>query len=117
MDIKNTAAIVTGGGSGLGAATAKALAEAGAKVAIFDRNLDAAKQVASEIKGIAIECDVTNEASVQAALAAAEKAHGVARIVVNCAGILGAGRILGKEKPMALDFFAQRDQCQFSWHI
>lgn len=107
MDIKNTAAIVTGGGSGLGAATAKALAKAGAKVAIFDRNLDAAKKTAADIKGIAFECDVTNEASVQAALSAAEKAHGVARIVVNCAGILGAGRILGKEKPMALDFFAQ----------
>lgn len=107
MDIKNNAAVVTGGGSGLGAATAKLLAEHGAKVALLDRNLDAAKQVASEIKGIATLCDVTNEASVQAALAAAEKAHGVARIVVNCAGILGAGRILGKEKPMALDFFAQ----------
>jgi NAD(P)-dependent dehydrogenase (short-subunit alcohol dehydrogenase family) len=106
MDIKNNAAVVTGGGSGLGAATAKLLAENGAKVAIFDRNMDAAKAVAADIKGIAVECDVTNEASVQTALAAAEKAHGVARIVVNCAGILGAGRILGKEKPMALDFFA-----------
>jgi NAD(P)-dependent dehydrogenase (short-subunit alcohol dehydrogenase family) len=106
MDIKNTAAIVTGGGSGLGAATAKLLAEHGAKVAIFDRNLDAAKTVAAKIKGIAVECDVTSEASVQSALAAASTAHGVARIVVNCAGILGAGRILGKEKPMALDFFS-----------
>lgn len=106
MQIKNNAAIVTGGGSGLGAATAKLLAENGAKVAIFDRNMEAAKKTAADIKGIAVECDVTNEASVQAALAAAEKAHGVARIVVNCAGILGAGRILGKEKPMALDFFA-----------
>jgi NAD(P)-dependent dehydrogenase (short-subunit alcohol dehydrogenase family) len=106
MQIKGNAAVVTGGGSGLGAATARLLAEHGAKVAIFDRNLDAAKHVAAEIKGIAVECDVTSEASVQSALSAAEKAHGVARIVVNCAGILGAGRILGKEKPMALDFFS-----------
>jgi len=107
MDIKNTPTIITGGGSGLGAATAKVLAAAGAKVAIFDRNLDAAKKIAAEIKGVAVECDVTSEASVQAALAEAAKAHGVARIVINCAGILGAGRILGKEKPMALDFFSQ----------
>lgn len=107
MQCKDTAAIVTGGGSGLGAATARVLAASGARVAIFDRNADAAQAVAKETGGVAAECDVTSEASVQAAIAQAAKAHGVARIVVNCAGILGAGRILGKEKPMALDFFSQ----------
>ena len=105
MQLKDTAAIVTGGGSGLGAATAKMLASAGAKVAIFDRNGDAAKKTAGEIKGIGIECDVTNEASVKTAIEQAAKAHGIARILINCAGILGAGRILGKEGPMALDYF------------
>lgn len=101
MQLKDTIAIVTGGGSGLGAATAKLLAENGAKVVLFDRNLAAAQSVAKETNGTAVECDVTNEASVKAALTKA----GQARILVNCAGILGAGRILGKEGPMALDFF------------
>lgn len=101
MQLKDTITIITGGGSGLGAATAKLLAENGAKVVLFDRNLASAQSVAKETNGIAVECDVTNEASVKAALAKA----GQARILVNCAGILGAGRILGKEGPMALDFF------------
>lgn len=101
MQLKDTIAIITGGGSGLGAATAKLLAEHGAKVVLFDRNGVAAEAIAKETNGIAVECDVTNEASVKAALAKA----GQARILVNCAGILGAGRILGKEGPMALEFF------------
>ncbi len=101
MQLKDTTAIITGGGSGLGAATAKLLAENGAKIILFDRNLAAAQVVAKETNGVAVECDVTNEASVKTALAKA----GQARILVNCAGILGAGRILGKEGPMALDFF------------
>lgn len=101
MQIKNNLAIITGGGSGLGAATATLLAGQGAKVALLDRNLAAAESVAKKIGGIAIECDVTSETSVKAALTKA----GVPRIVVNCAGILGAGRILSKEGPMALDFF------------
>lgn len=101
MQLKDTTAIITGGGSGLGAATAKLLAENGAKVVLFDRNLAATQVVAKETNGVAVECDVSNEAGVKAALA---KATG-ARILVNCAGILGAGRILGKEGPMALEFF------------
>ncbi|MFO0390092.1 MAG: SDR family NAD(P)-dependent oxidoreductase [Alphaproteobacteria bacterium] len=101
MQLKNNIALITGGGSGLGAATARVLAAGGAKVALLDRNLVAAEAVAKETGGMAIECDVTSEASVKAAIAKA----GTPRIVVNCAGILGAGRILGKEAPMALDYF------------
>ena len=105
MELKGIAAIVTGGASGLGAATARALAKSGAKVALFDRQ--SAENVAKEIGGIACECDVTNEASVKAALAKAAAAHGTARVLVNCAGVLGAGRILSREGPMPLDFFEQ----------
>lgn len=101
MQIKNSLAIITGGGSGLGAATAALLATHGAKIVLLDRNLAAAEAVAKTTGGVAIECDVTNEASVKVALVKA----GTPRIVVNCAGILGAGRILSKDGPMALDFF------------
>lgn len=101
MQIKGSIAIITGGGSGLGAATASHLAAQGAKVVLLDRNLAAAEGIAKKTGGMAMECDVTSEASVKAALAK----NGIPRIVVNCAGILGAGRILGKEAPMALDFF------------
>jgi NAD(P)-dependent dehydrogenase (short-subunit alcohol dehydrogenase family) len=105
MQIKDSSAVVTGGGSGLGAATARMLAQAGAKVTLFDRNKAAAEAVAGEIGALAVECDVADEASAKAALAAGAKAHGTARILINCAGILGAGRILAREGPMALDFF------------
>ena len=83
MDVQGTSAIVTGGASGLGAGTARALAAAGAKVAIFDMNMDAANQVAAEIGGIAIECDVSSAASAEAAVAVARDAHGSAAICVN----------------------------------
>lgn len=101
MQLQNNIALITGGGSGLGAATAKVLAAGGAKVALLDRNLAAAEAVAKETGGKAYECDVTNEQSVKDVLSKT----GTPRIVVNCAGILGAGRILGKEAPMALDYF------------
>src|SRR5581483_7775000 len=78
-----------------------------AKVALLDRNLAAAQGAAKGIGGLACECDVTDEASVKSALQKAAGAHGVARVLINCAGILGAGRILSREGPMALDFFAQ----------
>jgi NAD(P)-dependent dehydrogenase (short-subunit alcohol dehydrogenase family) len=92
------AAVVTGGASGLGAATAKALAAKGVRVALFDLNADAGNKLAGEIGGVFCKCDVTDEASVDAALAAARKAHGGERILVNCAGIAIAKRLTRKNK-------------------
>ena len=102
MDIRGHAAIVTGGGSGLGGATARMLAGAGAKVAIFDVNQQAAAEVAADIKGLAVPCDVADSASTEAAFAKATAAYGPARILINCAGIGTAKRIVGKEGPMPL---------------
>jgi len=107
MDIKGHAAIVTGGASGLGAATARMLAEAGAKVAIFDVNRKAAAEVAIDINGIAIDCDVTEAAATEAAFAKAAADHGVARILINCAGVGPAKRIVGRDGPQPLDEFAR----------
>ena len=100
MDPKNAAAIVTGGASGLGAATARILAAAGARVVVLDRNAAGANAIANEIGGIAVACDVTDEAAVLAALARSRCAHGPLRIVVHCAGIGTAGRIVGRDGPM-----------------
>ena len=102
MEIRGHAAIVTGGGSGLGGATARMLAAAGAKVAIFDVNQQAAAEVATDINGLAVQCDVADSASMEAAVAKAAAAHGPARILINCAGIGTAKRIIGKEGPMPL---------------
>lgn len=107
MDIKGMAAVVTGGGSGMGAETARHLAKAGAKVAVLDINKANVEAVAKEIGGIAIECDVTNEASAKAAFEAAKKAHGPVRILMNCAGIAPGARIVGKEGPHDLSFFTK----------
>ena len=86
MQLKDVAVFITGGGSGLGAATARAMAAKGAKVTVFDRSQENAEKVAAEIKGLAAIGDVTSESDVQAGLAKAEAANGVARILVNCAG-------------------------------
>jgi NAD(P)-dependent dehydrogenase (short-subunit alcohol dehydrogenase family) len=107
MLIKGHAAIVTGGGSGLGAATARALAAAGAKIALLDVNDKAAGAVAAEIGGLAVHCNVADAASAETAIGKARAAHGVARILVNCAGIGPAARIVGRDGPMALDAFRQ----------
>jgi NAD(P)-dependent dehydrogenase (short-subunit alcohol dehydrogenase family) len=105
MDIKGEAALVTGGGSGLGEGTARALAAAGAKVALLDINLAAAQRVAADIGGLAIACDVSSADSGQTAIAQARAAHGAARVLVNCAGVAPAARIVGRDGPMALDAF------------
>jgi NAD(P)-dependent dehydrogenase (short-subunit alcohol dehydrogenase family) len=102
METKGQPAIVTGGASGLGAACARALAAAGATVAIIDVNEKAAAEVADSIKGIAIACDVADSASGEAAVKKAAAAHGPARILVNCAGVGPAKRIVGREGPMPL---------------
>ena len=107
MRIDGVAAIVSGGGSGLGAATARALARGGAKVALLDLNEAAARAVAEEIGGRAFACDVTDAAGAEAAVAAAREAHGPARILVHCAGIAQAARIVGRSGPMPLDAFAK----------
>ena len=105
MELKGHAAIVTGGASGLGAACARALAAAGAKVALFDVNEKAASEVAAEINAIAVACDVSDAASAEAAVKKAAAAHGPARILVNCAGIGPAKRIVGRDGPMPLADF------------
>jgi NAD(P)-dependent dehydrogenase (short-subunit alcohol dehydrogenase family) len=102
MDINGHAAIVTGGGSGLGAETAAHLAGAGAKVAVLDVNLEGARAVADKIGGIAIACDVADAEAGAAAVAEARARHGAARILINCAGIGPAKRILGRDGPMPL---------------
>jgi NAD(P)-dependent dehydrogenase (short-subunit alcohol dehydrogenase family) len=105
MLVEGQAAIVSGGGSGLGRASVKALAQLGVKVAILDINERAAMEVASETGGFAICADVTDAASVEAAFAAARARHGPARIAVNCAGVGTAGRIVGRDGPLPLDAF------------
>lgn len=107
MKIAENAAIVTGGGSGLGEATARALAARGARVAVLDRAHENAQRVADDIGGIAVVCDVTDPVRAGDALDAAAAAHGGARILVNCAGVGVAGRILGRDGPMPLEDFAQ----------
>jgi NAD(P)-dependent dehydrogenase (short-subunit alcohol dehydrogenase family) len=105
MQIEGQAAIVSGGGSGLGRATAQVLAGTGAKVAILDINEAAATATAQQIGAFAIANDVTDAASVEAAVAAARERHGPARIAIDCAGIGTAGRVVGRDGPMPLDAF------------
>ncbi len=107
MDVKGHAAIVTGGASGLGAATARMLAAKGTKVGVMDQNADLAKTVAEEIGGLALPCDVTSETAVQGALDEAKAAHGVSRVLVNCAGIGAAARVVGRNGPFPLDLFTK----------
>jgi NAD(P)-dependent dehydrogenase (short-subunit alcohol dehydrogenase family) len=103
VEIKGQAAIVTGGASGLGAATARALAAAGAKVAVFDLNEKGAADVAATIKGIAVACDVADAVIAETAVKKAAADHGPARILINCAGIGPAKRIVGRDGPMPLE--------------
>ena len=108
MNIQGQAALVTGGASGLGEATARELARLGAKVAILDVNMALAQQVAADIGGVAVQCDITSADSVTAALAAAEQAHGTARILMNIAGVGTAKRVVGKDGTAApLEDFAR----------
>jgi len=103
MNISGQAALITGGGSGLGAATALRLAQAGARVAILDINGDGASAAATAAGGLALPCDVTDPASAEQAIAAAAAAHGTARVLVNCAGVAPAKRIVGRDgaQPLA----------------
>lgn len=98
MDVEHSAAVVTGGASGLGAATARALAAKGAKVAIFDLQADKGEALAVEIGGVFCKVDVTSDDSVDAGFAAARAAHGQERILVNCAGTGNAAKTAGRSK-------------------
>ncbi|UGY09478.1 3-hydroxyacyl-CoA dehydrogenase [Phyllobacterium pellucidum] len=105
MDANGQTAIITGAGSGLGAATARALAQKGARVAIIDINLEAAEKVAAEIGGIALACNVANAAEGEKAVARVADELGTPRILVNCAGIANAGRIVGRDGPHDLELY------------
>lgn len=106
MKLLGQSALVTGGASGLGAEAARQLAAGGAKVAILDRDLSMGEALATEIGGHAWLCDITDSASLQAAIDDAENAHGPARILVNAAGIGGAKRLVAKDgAPMPLEDF------------
>lgn len=108
MDITNISAIVTGGASGLGRATATMLAQKGAKVAIFDLNEEVGRAAAQAIGAVYFAVDVADDASVTASLDGAEAVNGPARILVNCAGVAPATRTVGKENaPHPLDSFAR----------
>ena len=107
MEINNCAALVSGGASGMGAATARALSAAGAKVALLDVNLNSAEKIAKEIHGIAIACDVTDAKSVEDAVQRAHSEIGIARICINCAGIVQSKRMVGKTGPLPLADFEQ----------
>jgi 3-hydroxyacyl-CoA dehydrogenase / 3-hydroxy-2-methylbutyryl-CoA dehydrogenase len=107
MQLQDAGAIIAGGASGLGAATARALAEHGAHVAIADLNGDQAKELANELGNgaIGVKADVTNEDEVREAVAAAVEAFGEIRFAVSCAGIGWAERTVGKEGPANLQPF------------
>jgi NAD(P)-dependent dehydrogenase (short-subunit alcohol dehydrogenase family) len=108
MELNGIAAIVTGGASGLGGATAEMLARGGAKVTIFDLNPDLGTAKAKELDGHFIRVDVTDEAGVQSAIEEAEGLHGKARICVNCAGIGPPAKVVDRNgNPLPLADFAK----------
>ena len=107
MNLENLPALVTGGGSGMGAVTARMLFGRGARVAVLDRDVDAARKTAQQIDGLALEADVSNAQSVEAALQQIVDKWGAPRVAVSCAGIAPASRIVGREGPHDLDLFQQ----------
>lgn len=107
MQLKDVSVLITGGGSGLGAATARAMSAKGARVAVLDVRKENADTVAGEIKGLALGADVTDEEQVKAAIAKAESAHGIVRVLVNCAGVGNAIRTVSKTGAFPLDQFTR----------
>ena len=105
MEIAGHVVVVTGGGSGMGAATAEYLGDLGAKVAILDNRIEAANVIAEIIDGFAIECDVSDEKSVHAAMEAVVKKYGAIHIAISCAGIAPAARIVGRDKLISMETF------------
>lgn len=111
MNMTSTAAVVTGGASGLGAATARMLAARGARVALFDQDVVGGEKLAAELGGIFCAVDITSQGQVEAAFAKARAAHGQERILVNCAGIGGPNKTVSRDKdtgeirPLAVERF------------
>ncbi len=107
MDINGSVALVAGGASGLGAATARMLAARGAKVACLDRHAEAAAATAEPLGGIGLAADVSDAAAVEAAVDRLVDSLGAPRILVNCAGIADAGRMISREGQLNLDLFSR----------
>lgn len=105
MDLKDTVAVVTGAGSGMGEAVARALAEKGCQVGLIDLNKDTVEKVAKDIGGRSVACDVSDGPAVERAFDELHDRFGPARILVNCAGILMGGRIAGRDGPHDLETF------------
>ena len=105
MQIKNSVFLITGGASGLGAATARMAAENGGKVVLADLQVEAGEKLAKELGGTFVKCDVTQEADGQAAVDAAVKTFGGLHVLVNCAGVGTAERTIGKDRPHSLAHF------------
>lgn len=105
MDLNGLNAVVSGGASGLGLATARALVAAGARVAVLDVNREALAALEGQPGLLPLACDVTDGASAEAAFVQARSAHGAERLLVHCAGVAPAARIVGRNGPMALDAF------------
>ena len=106
MQIQGKIAIVTGAGSGLGAATSLYLSEKGAKVVLLDMDLTKAEHVASDIHGLAIQCDVSSEKSAEDAIQIVQNKLGTPHILVNCAGIAPSTKVIQKDGPSSLKNFA-----------
>ncbi|MFN3231733.1 MAG: SDR family NAD(P)-dependent oxidoreductase [Alphaproteobacteria bacterium] len=107
MKLEGHSAIITGGASGLGAATARELTAKGMKVTLWDLNEEMGTELAGDIGGAFAKVDVASEDDVKAGIEVAKSAHGIPRILINCAGIGRAGKIVGRDGPMALDHFMQ----------
>ncbi|NMG01937.1 3-hydroxyacyl-CoA dehydrogenase [Azoarcus taiwanensis] len=109
MKIENSVFVVTGGGSGLGAATGRMLVEAGGRVVLADVNREAGEKVAAELgaSAVFVETDVTDEASARAAIARAVEGFGGLHGLVNCAGVAPAEKVVGREGPHRLESFSR----------
>ena len=113
MNLSNKSAVITGAGSGMGAATARFLAKKGVKLALLDMQTDKVEEIAEEVGGLAFTCDVRDETQVRNALLAAKEQHGTAHILVNCAGICPGSRVVGREAPHDLQLFSDTDSITF----
>ncbi len=109
MELASAKAVVSGGASGLGLATAKRIIDAGGQAALLDINDEQGEKSATELGAQAtfIHTDVSNEAEVQAAIQQANEFMDGITLAVNCAGVVGAARALGREAPMPTEFFAK----------